>query len=62
MNITKSILLEYIHHVSPFKSDIIVDCEDEDECKEDPRSTNKVPDVVTVEEIEKNAFPVVFPL
>ena len=43
--------LEYIQHVSPPKSDIIVDCEDEHECKEDSSSTKKVPNVVAIKEI-----------
>ena len=56
-----SILLENPQHVCPHKFYIVVDCEDEHECKEDSSSTEKVPNVVAIKEIEKNAFSVHFP-
>ena len=58
---SKLIRLENTQHVYPSESDIVVDGEDEHECKEDPRSTKKVPDVVSVKEIEEKTFPVQLP-
>ena len=53
--------LEYFDCVPFLSLHVFIDGEDEEEGKEDPGSSQKVPDIVTVVEIQEDALSVHFP-
>ena len=54
-------ILEYFDCVPLFPLDVFINGEDKQEGKEDPGSPKKMPDIVTIEKIQKNTLAVHLP-